>query len=410
MSPLTSKSHAYSHGRLSLEMYSGGAYEAFFLVSYGIWLVAVLLQTTFFAASLGMGILFLFRCVGLAGALLSVLLSGNNRASQVFWLFLLVVLAFITTRTNAPVFLDTVILIYCGRLVDFEKIAWESLWTTVLISIVTIISAEVGLIQNYVDITSSAGVIRQRQYLGFLYALQPAQLIFNISCIAVYLKKSRFTPIWALLLFIVNLYVYMKTDSRLSFYSSVILIIFALVLSWRPGKRILGEFLRFATPLSFIACFALCWYMVSDYSGAGYSELNTFLNGRLGLGQRALAQYGTTLFGQNIDFIGNGLGVDGKLNVSGAYNYVDCLYVRLPILYGWVFTVLFMTGMTFLSLWAARKRDYALLLVLIAIAFHGVIDDLTIRLQSCTFLFLLGTYVSEAIGEKSVKGMLRMQE
>lgn len=150
--------------------------------------------------------------------------------------------------------------------------------------------------------------------------------------------------------------------------------------------------------------------MVSDYSGAGYSELNTFLNGRLGLGQRALAQYGTTLFGQNIDFIGNGLGVDGKLNVSGAYNYVDCLYVRLPILYGWVFTVLFMTGMTFLSLWAARKRDYALLLVLIAIAFHGVIDDLTIRLQFCTFLFLLGTYVSEAIGEKSVKGMLRMQE
>lgn len=373
------------------------AYEGIFLASYCVWLVSMLLLSTFFASYIGSGILNGMRYLGLFGAALSILMRGRHRAGEALGLFLLLALAYITTRTNAPVLLDLVVLVYCGRFVDFKIVARASLWITAIVLCLTIFAAEMGLIRNYVSISVNQGVARRREYLGFLYALQPAQLMFNITCIVVYLKGEKLSLPHVALLLAGNLLIYFKADGRLSFFISVVLVILAFLLRYRIGKQSIGRGLCSLAPLAFILIFVLCWYATVAYPGqiVDLHELNSALGGRLSLGHDALAKYGTTFFGQSISFVGNGLDLNGKINASAAYNYVDCLYIRLPILYGWLFTVLFLLGMTLVAVWAAKKRNYQLALILVAIAAHCVVDDLVIRLQFCTFLFLLGSCLTD---------------
>ena len=380
---------------------STDAYEGIFLASYCVWLVGMLLLSTFFASCIGSEILYSLRYLGLFGAALSVFLIGRHRAGEAFVLFLLAVLAYITTRTNAPVLLDLIVLVYCGRFADFKSIARVSLWIMAIVLCLTVLAAELGLIKNYVSISSSQGVTRRREYLGFLYALQPAQLMFNISCIVVYLKGKRLTLPCALFLLAANLFIYLKVNGRLSFYIAAALVILAFLLRHKIGSTSIGSVLRRIAPFIFFACFVLCWFATVSYPGQGgcLRELNTILGNRLALGHDALTEYGTTIFGQSISFVGNGLDLDGSLNRASAYNYVDCLYVRLPILYGWVFTVLFLLGMTLVAVWAVKKRNCQLVLILIAIAVHCVVDDLAIRLQFSTFLFLLGACLADGVSD-----------
>lgn len=373
------------------------AYEAIFLASYGVWLVAMLLFSTFFAAMIGTRILTALRYAGMFGAALAVFTRGGYRSTEVAGLAVLTVLVFISTRTNAPALIDLIVFVYCGKSIGFKKIAQESLWIMSLILAAVVLSAEFGLIRNYVSSSWDNGVIRRREYLGFLYPLQPAQLLFNITLLVIYLKGEHFSISQAVALLIANLYVYFKADTRLSAWISIVAVIVALLLSVRLGKKVFGRILVVSAPFLFIICFFICWFATVNYSSSNplLYELNSILGSRLKLGNDALNLYGTTLFGQSIEFVGNGLSVSGKLNYSGAYNYVDCLYVRLPLLYGWLFTVLFLAGMTFASIWASLKRDYRLALIFVAIAMHCVVDDLVIRLQFCTFLFLIADSLVE---------------
>ena len=387
------------------------AYEGFFLVSYCVWLVGMLLLSTFFASNIGSVILNGMRYLGLFGAALSVLMRGRHRAGEAFGLFLLLALAYIMTRTNAPVLLDLVVLVYCGRFIDFKTVARVSLWITGVVLCLTIFAADIGLIRNYISIGVDQGVTRRREYLGFLYALQPAQLIFNITCIVVYLRGERLSISYALLLLAGNLYIFLRVNGRLSFFISAALVILAVLLRYRSGKRFIGRALCWFAPFAFILFFILCWYATVSYPGqvVDLRELNSVLGDRLFLGHDALEKYGTTFFGQSISFVGNGLDLNGRINSSGAYNYVDCLYIRLPILYGWVFTVLFLLGMTLVAAWAAKKRNYQLALILIAIAAHCAIDDLVIRLQFCTFLFLLGSCLTDGATDLILRRRLKRE-
>lgn len=380
------------------------AYEGVFLASYGAWLMAMLLSSTFFAASISATLLMVIRYVGIVGAVLALFLRGDHRATEALSLFLIVLITYITTKTNAPAFLDLVVLIYCGRFTNFKKIARESLWLTGFLLVITVLSARAGIIENYISQDLDRGELRRREYLGFLYALQPAQLMFNITCLVIFLNDEGLSIPSAIILLVANLFIFMATDGRLSFYISVVLIVITFLLKWNTVKKTFGRFLTFSAPFIFVICFIFCWLATAAYSGSNpvFHELNSILGNRLSLGNRALSEYGTTLFGQSIDFVGNGLGVNGKLNKSGIYNYVDCLYIRLPILYGWVFTALFLFGMTISTIWAAKKRNYSLVFIFAMIAAHCVIDDLVIRLQFCTFLFLIGSDLVEVVNRAVV--------
>ena len=66
------------------------------------------------------------------------------------------------------------------------------------------------------------------------------------------------------------------------------------------------------------------------------------------------------------------------------------LFIKLPIEYGWLFTIVTIVLISYIALLAIRSKDYSLAIVLTAIAAHCLIDDLAIQLQFNSFLFLAG--------------------
>lgn len=362
------------------------AYTAIFILSYGIWLISQMIAVSFFIAKVGTTGINLMRYAGVAGCVLSAIVSGRFSRSDIPSAFALLALCLISSRTNAALFADMFVIVYCSRYIPFGILAAESLIISVASLAATVLAAKMGLILNF-----TTGGIRVREYLGYLYALNPSQIIYNITGIVIYIKREKISIYTILSLILVNVYIFSATDSRLSFFISIAMLVSALLMKAPRLRALATRILGFLAPVSFLFLFIVAWHMTVNYSPLDgfYYHLNDVLGNRLALGHSALEQYGTSLLGQTVDFIGNGLNPDGSLNNSGVYNYVDCAFIRLPIQYGWLFTFLILIFFTIQAARAAKDKDPWCLLVLFAIALHCVLDDLALRLQFNTFLFLL---------------------
>lgn len=378
------------------------AYVGIYLLAYGIWLVAAILSVSFVGVRLG-SIDGLMRYAGLAGALLAYLISGNWRRVDIGAVAILIVLLIAFANTAASSLIDLIVFVYCGRFIRFERLASLSACVSAIALVSVVGLAEFGFIENYATFSEFG---RNREYLGFLYALQPAQVLFNISCLTCYLRREKLSVPLALLLLAANFFIYEKTDSRLSTGIAAFVVICTLLLRFSAGRRTIGNLFRLLAPLSFIACFIASWWLVIAYDPVDpfFSQLNILLEGRLVWAQQALDQYGTTLFGQQLSFVGSGLSMTGSIASSSAYNYVDMLFIRLPMVYGWIVTVIVLVAFTWLAHIASKRRDYWLALALTAIAMHCLVDDLSIQLQFNSFLFLFGAFI-DSRSRRAVAGL-----
>ena len=133
------------------------------------------------------------------------------------------------------------------------------------------------------------------------------------------------------------------------------------------------------------------------------SAINSFLGNRLSLGQTSILRYGFSIWGNpNIEWIGNGLTFDGQKAV-GTYLWVDCLYLQLFQRYGIVFLVAVLFLLTLLSIGAERMNDNKMLIILVFIAFHCMIDDLSMYLFYNTFWLASGYFYNYIFIRKRAK-------
>ena len=95
----------------------------------------------------------------------------------------------------------------------------------------------VGVIPNY---EFDAGSSRPRFFLGFGYALFPPAYFFNIAALILYLKKDKVNIVLIFVEALVNYWLYIKTDSRLSYGLTLLVIIASLVIKI-PFKKIMGN-------------------------------------------------------------------------------------------------------------------------------------------------------------------------
>jgi len=135
---------------------------------------------------------------------------------------------------NNPFFF-LIAFVYVGRKIDFRRIVKFSIVITSIAVCFVIVSAYIGIIQNYIYISP----IRKREYLGFRYALYPAAYLSNITAGYIYLKKEKITIVDSVVLIGLNSLMYWKTVSRLSAYMSILLILGSLVFKFFP--KILPE-------------------------------------------------------------------------------------------------------------------------------------------------------------------------
>lgn len=289
-----------------------------------------------------------------------------------------------------------ILFIYALRDIPFKKLAKTSLVISVCLLLFVIISSKLGIIPSYVEVSGT----RLRSYLGFRYALYPSILLMDIVAIVFYLKQNRIRY-WQWFLLVLSVYwIYVQTDSRLTFYSSCILLICNLLIKWFPNSLSkLGHVLNVFKPTFIINALVSFWvaftylnssnFFVNDF----FYKLNNMLGGRIYLANKSLQLFGFGWFGRPVEWNGNGLTVEGVRNYQ-TYLYVDNLYIQILQKYGLLILALMVSLLTLTLFKVVQKRQWVLALILILMSFHSMIDDLNLYLYNNIFWILLGCLIN----------------
>lgn len=282
-------------------------------------------------------------------------------------------------------FLLIALLLFSSRNVSLDRIARISFYTISACAIVVILLSVFGYIDNFVLVIDG----RTRHYLGFKYPLYPSKYLFEITCLFIYINRQKIKIKTIILFALINLGMYCQTMSRLSFGLSMLFLLVVFVIRNFDDKG--SAFLKFLVP-SFILCFVVSLSLAVSYDPSNQVlwALNQFLGGRIELAQSALNDYGISISSQGIEFFGMGLNDSGRYIVADAYNYVDCLYVLLPVQYGVVFTTIYLVLMTAISFKAWKHSNHVLLIVMFFNALYGLIDDLSINIYFNVFMLAAG--------------------
>ena len=183
-----------------------------------------------------------------------------------------------------------------------------------------------------------------------------------------------------------NTWLYIKTDGRLSFVLTALLIGAFVVAKLAPGFICRLRPLFFVAVPAFPVCAAVSLILTYRYNSsiAWMRKLNKILGRRLFHGRTSLNRFGAGLFGREVRWVGYGLNEHGHR--SGArYLYVDNLYVNFLQRFGWIALILALVLLTWAIFRIYRARRYELLIIFLLLALHSLIDDRILYLSYNTF-------------------------
>ena len=371
--------------------------EILALTALGIFLIISILDATFYVQHLPRIAYKVLTALSLALLAIKELYKKEYDFRTIIGLIITVFIYLIigkisTLSSNITI---GIIFIYALRDIPFKSVAKTSLVVSVLMLLFVIVSANMGVITNYLEISGT----RVRSYLGFRYALYPSILLMNVVAIALYINKNNIRY-WQWVLLSLSVYwIYGQTDSRLTFYNSCILLIFNILIKWFPNMLSkLGNVLK-VFKLTFIVNAIISFWITINYLGSNNSFVNSFLfklnqmlGGRLYLANKSLELFGFGLFGKPVEWNGNGLTVEGVRNYQ-TYLYVDNLYIQVLQKFGLLVLVLMLTLLTLTLSKAIKKNQWIIAFILIVMSFQSMIDDLNLYLHYNIFWILRGSLI-----------------
>lgn len=261
---------------------------------------------------------------------------------------------------------------------------------------VCVIGSRIGVIKDYVR--QDGG--RIRHFLGFSWTTTGAILFVFILLQYIYLKKGKLS-IWEDIIALgISLYLYKMTNSRFAFLISIVtIIIFAIyrlnVNNGRFIQKLKGVFI--ASPVV-VAIFAILLHAFYNPQNTIYFQLNKLLSGRLALGQNAMSEYGISLFGKDIEWIGFNM----EETLRGTYNYVDCSYVKILLDHGILFLGIVLLAYAYMLKKSIQKKQYYYTWILMIIMIFCITEP---RLFDITFnpFIVLTLAGQKSIVDKDVK-------
>ena len=230
---------------------------------------------------------------------------------------------------------------------------------------------------------TSSGLVKNRYYLGFIYATVSPNFAFHISLAYLFYKQEDFKFIDALLLLIPNTILYILTDTRAAYFESI----FAIVLFWMLKlikrnwfKKTIGFLSMWLMP--FLATIEL-YIAYAGPSNPLYSMLNAFLSFRFSYVTRALKAYPIGLWGNRITWE-SGEFVDGS-------QLVDMFYIRCAIQYGLVFLIIVIIGFMGISAYFKSNGNYFGCIIILILAIHSITDPQLLEYACVPLLIMLLT-------------------
>ena len=367
--------------------------EKIFCFSYSIYLIFSLFSKTFLFQYYNVNVYRLIKAFYVALLFYIEYRDKKFDKNRIIGIILCLLL-YLNTSYIGGVLSDSLsILILCSsRHAKFDKIAKITVIIEVFVLSLTIVLAKIGIIENYINYE-----YRVREYLGFLYALFPSMILFNITCLVIYLNREKNIKkiiYKVILLLVANVFVYKLTNSRLSFACSIFLLICFCLFKTIPNlleKISNWKIYKVLSSYSFIICCILSILIMLVYNPevTWMNKLSEILGNRIYLMRTSFDRYGFKLFGiKDIAWVGSGLNKYGKLNL-GEYLYVDNLYINILQKFGLFFLIVMLILITVTLLKCHDEKKYLIIFILFLISLRCLIDDLQLHLYYNTFLFII---------------------
>lgn len=265
--------------------------------------------------------------------------------------------------------------------VDWKRLIRVSMFVACGCVIVILLSAAVGILPQNIILREDGSV---RYYLGFSYTSLLANYFFHILLMFLYVKKEKL-HLWGYgIIMMLNVAIYLLTDTRAVFALVFLALVGAFCLERVsiPGEK---PWFRLTIGNVFVFCAVIALILIACY-GSGHTlvmRLDKLLSGRLMYGHQAVKTFGLSLFGDAIPWYSQ---YDGKQ----PFMWVDCAYLNIAMNYGVVVLVLVCAGFTWLTRKAIRSMDGMLVLACVFLAIHSITDPQLYMPWYNPFLLLLG--------------------
>lgn len=346
-----------------------------FVVALVLYLTSLMLGTTaYFTRNMGSWpgkILLALELLSYLVFLVKAIIDFPKMSLKKKIVYILILISFLISGIviEHKFFFLTALIFIAADEMDDDTVICASLIIEAVVFAMTIILAKIGIAENYIFYQ----IDRIRGTIGFSWATTAPIMFFYIVLGYIYLRKDKFKWYEAILLQLVNFYVYKCTLTRLTFLmTTLVLVFFWIQTMWKKPWKILSKLnpVYLALPVLFTVISYLAPYFYKEDSQIWY-KIDMLLNSRLMLGQRAIQEFGITAFGQPIEWVGAGILNDG---FAENYNYVDCSYLQLLLMYG-IIPFTFIIGIYIYGICRSIKNDnYWAVFVLLATLAHAVTE------------------------------------
>lgn len=366
--------------------------DFYYILGYSLFLFFSVLSTSFYLRFFSGNIYTVVKLLSLLFLIIHESKTGVWRKNDlsllgIFGIIILILLSCGIAPASELVLLW--VFVFCARNIDFKRVAKVTMIISIATIILIILSSYFGIIENYISQRGYMGIYRS--YLGFRYSLFGPFLFLNVVTLYVYVSYGKKNYLQLLICLIFATYLYFMTDSRLAYLLTVLVIIIGFLLNHNwieiPGRIIFIFCMRWAFVIS--AVISIVITILYRPGMIVLRDINMALGNRLALGHEAILEYGFTLLGQKIVWVGNGLNEEG-LTSTLQYNYVDSFYLQLLLNFGVITFSLLLFLLTVVQLQFYKARNYVGMILMSVIALHGIIDDLIKYLHYNTFLLLIG--------------------
>lgn len=301
------------------------------------------------------------KYIGLMSALIKIVIEKYNYKEYMYMIAGGIVLFVTTIYTKNKFLLEYFVIILSCKNIEFKKIVKIFFWVDLYLLLLTMLEAKIGLIDSFIGYREDGTI---RQAFGVIYPTDFAAQVFFIILAYMYMRDKKITIVELFGIFIIGVFVYITTDTRLDTISILLSIVVMGIYKYNLIPIDILIF-RKIVPLSFIILQIFMIFLTVDFSpdNGVYDKLDTLLSERLSLANTSYKENGVKIFGQEMEYFGNG--ADG-IPKGEIMNFLDSSFVRIFIEYGLLFMV-FLAYIFYVSMnrLFELKEDLLILLILL---------------------------------------------
>lgn len=354
--------------------------DVFFYFAWILFLCSVLFENTAFflmhqdsLSVLTKGIRYFSYLVFGLKIIYSSQIIKKRFVALIVYLFLIFAISCIVS-TNRTMLLYFIVLLAAIQ-VDSNQIMKLTVWIQGITLAVVIGLSQIGILEDYIF---GREVGRLRHGLGFSWTTTGPILYLYLLLGYIYLKKEKFNFGQALILELINIVLFIWTNTKMAFFLSSLFMLYFAIKGRNRQKHKNEKWLNSKKMVWLLIPIFFCLFAILSakyYTPTNHvlKWINRIVSNRLQLGYNAIQSYGFTLFGQPIKWVGFDI-KKSSLHKISTYNYVDSSYLQMTLEYGFFF-VMIIIGIYIYGIYKAIKdRDSYLLAIYLIILLFSLVE------------------------------------